>query len=177
MTKARNASEATALSEKARQRGAEEMTTEHQPTPEEKAYGRFLEEKVDMLSGAARTILSEAEYASYTDCLIHNVCFHPEEYEEATEKMRLAATEITDRDLELLWRFWRLALAAAASIHPRDRTPAGFRQDAGDLHYYYGVLSGMVQEVVGEVLHQKEIAERQEKVAKRESEDFEDISF
>jgi len=148
MTKARKASEATALGDEARQRGAEEMTTEHQRTPEEKAYSRFLEEKVDMLSGAARTVLNEADLASYTDNLVHNVSFDPVEYEEAMEKMRLAATEITNRDLELLWRLWRLALAAAASIDPRDRTPAGVRYDAGDLHYFYSVLSGMVREVV-----------------------------
>ena len=155
MTKARKASEATALSEEARQRGAEEMTTVHQQTPEEKAYWRFLEEKVDMLSGAARTILNEADLAPYTCYLVHNVSFDPVEYEEAMEKMRLAAAEITDRDLELLWTLWRLALAAAGSIDPLDRTPAGHRYDAGDLHCFYRMLSGMVREVVEEVLHEK----------------------
>lgn len=164
------------MSNEIEQKGAKEVTTEHQTTPEEKAYARFLEEKWDVLSEAARTILREAELASYTDNLVHNVCFQPEEYEEAMEKMRLAATEITGRDLELLARLWRLVLAAAASIDPHDQTPAGHRVTLGDDHRYYRMLSGMVEEVVEDVVQEKRDAERREWIAQEEL-DLDDIPF
>ena len=139
------------------------MTTEYQPTPEEKAYGRLIEENKEMLSEAACTVLKEAEAAAYADNLVHNVSFQLEDYDEAMEKMRLAETEITGRDRGLLAKAWRSALAAAASIDPEDTTPAGHRVDRGDVHYYYRVFSRMVEEV----LQEKGFAER-------ESEELED---
>jgi hypothetical protein len=96
------------------------MTTEHQTTREEKAYGRLLEEKEDMLSEAALTILSEAQSAAYAECMVHNYCFQPEEYDEAMEKMSLAAAKLTDSEYQLLAKIWRAALVAAASVDADD---------------------------------------------------------
>lgn len=151
------------------------MTTEHQTTPEEEAYGRLVEEARVVFSAAAGTVLSEAEGVSYGDNLVRNYASQPEDYEEAMDKMRLAATELTDRDQELLARLWRAALAAAASIDPYDRTPvAYYKADQEDFHWFYRTLSGMVEEI----LQEKKIAEQRE-IAMREPdpEDFEDIPF
>jgi hypothetical protein len=149
------------------------MNTEHQPTPEEKAYGRFLEEKRDVLSGAARTLLSKAQSAAYADHLISSYCFQPAEYEEAMEKMRLAAAEITGEDRKLLARLWRLALAAAASIDPDDESHAGHKVTSENLHWYYRTVSDMVEEILDE----KKIAELREKREELKLEDLDDIPF
>ena len=164
------------MSNKIEQKGAKKMTTEHQTTPEEEAYERLLEEKWEMLSGAARNLVNEALSAAYIHHLIRNAIFDPADYEEAMEKMHCAATKITGEDLELLARLWRLALAAAASIDPHDSTLAGFRVDAADFHGYYRMLSGMVEEVVEKVLGEK-MAELRQKREQLGPEDFEDSPF
>jgi len=140
------------------------MKTEHQTTREEEAYWRHFEEKEMKLSEAARTVLGEAESAAYAEHMVRSYCFQPEEYEEAMEKMRLAATKLTDHECELLAQLWRAALAAAASIDADDfETLAGHRVYSGDLHYFYRLSSSMVEKILQEKKHaefQKEIAER-----------------
>ena len=122
------------------------MTTDHQTTREEKAYGRLLEEKEDVLSEAARTLLSEAQLAAYAEYMVHNYGFQPEEYDEAMEKMRLAAAKLTEREHQLLAKIWRAALAAAASVDADDfESLAGYKVYSGDLHCYYRMVSAMIE--------------------------------
>ena len=149
------------------------MTTEYQPTPEEEAYRRLFADNKEMLSEAARTIFAAAEVEAYKFNLCRNYAYQPFEYDEAMEKMRLAATEITGRDRELLAKLWRSALAAAASIDPDDETPAGHKVTSGDVHWYYRMASGMVEEV----LQEKKTAELREKAAGREPEEDFDLPF
>src|SRR5215218_498665 len=135
------------------------MRAKYQPTPEEEACRRFYEDSKEILSEAARTIFAAAEAEAYAFCLCRNYAYQPFEYDDAMDKMRLAATQITSRDRELLAKLWRSALAAAASIDPDDETPAGFRVVRGDLHRYYRMASGMVEKI----LQEKEFAELREK--------------
>jgi hypothetical protein len=148
------------------------MTTEHQTTREEEAYWRLLEEME--LSKAARTVLEEAQSAAYRANMVRSYCFQPEEYEEAMEKMRLAATKLSDRECERLAKLWRAALAAAASIDADDfETPAGRRVYSGDLHYYYRMVSGMVEQI----LQEKRYAGYRKEIAEREPVDLPDAPF
>jgi hypothetical protein len=141
------------------------MTTEHQTTREEKAYGRLLNEREDMLSERARTILSQAQSAAYAACMVHNYCFQPEEYDEAIEKMSLAAAKLTASEHQLLAKIWRAALAAAASVDADDyESLAGYRVYSGDLHYYYRMVSSMVERTLQAKKHdefRKELAEQE----------------
>lgn len=150
------------------------MTTEHQTTREEEAYWRLLKEKEDMLSERVRTILSEAELAAYSEHMVHNYSFSPEEYEEAMEKMRLAAVNLTDREHELLAKIWRASLAAAASIDANDfESLAGYRVYSGDLHWYYRTQSSMIERT----LQAKKSEELRKEIAERGSIDDWEIVF
>jgi hypothetical protein len=132
------------------------MTIEHQTTSEEAIFWRLLEDKWDMLSEAARTVFREAELTAYAANMIRNYAFQPEEYEEAMDKMLLAAAKLKDREDELLVKLWCAALAASASIDPEDvETSTGYRVYRADLHRYYRMLSGMVEDT----LQEKKIAE------------------
>jgi hypothetical protein len=102
-------------------------TNNYPSTREEDALDQLLEMNREALSGAARAILGEADGAAYAECLVNSYCFQPEEYEEAMRKMRLAATELTDRDRELLAEIVLAGKAAASSIDPDDETPAGHK--------------------------------------------------
>jgi hypothetical protein len=125
------------------------VTTEHQSTHEEEAYGQLLEDVWEKLSGPAQNFLNEARGAAYADHLAHNYSFQLEEYEEAMAKMRLA--ELTDHDRKLLAEVWISALAAAESLDPDDyETPVGYRAFRGDLHCYYWVVSNMVRDILSE---------------------------
>jgi hypothetical protein len=123
------------------------MTTEYQ-TMQEEAYGRLLEEKQEMLSEPARTVLAEAEWAAYKECMVRSYCLQPQEYEEAMEKMRLAAAELTGHDCELLAELVHAAKAAAASIDPNDETLVGHKVHRGHVYWYYRMVSGMVEEIL-----------------------------
>jgi hypothetical protein len=127
-----------------------------------------------MLSEPARTLLREAHRASDALYMVHSYCGWPEDYEEAMEKMRLAAVGLTDGEHKLLATFWRAALAAAASIDSEDfETLAGYGVYSGNLHRYYRMLSGMVEKI----LEEKRLAELQKEHAQREPEDISDIPF
>lgn len=85
-----------------------------------------------------------------------------------------AVGELTDLEHELLAKLWRSALAAAASIDSEDfETLAGYCVYSGDLHWYYRMCSGMVEEV----LQGRKETEHQKEVAEEEPEDFSDIQF
>ena len=131
------------------------MSAEYQWTPEEEAYGSLLKDMWEACSEPARVILEEAQTEAHAACMVHTSSFRPEEYEEAMRKMRSAAAEITEHEAELLGKFWRFAMAAAASIDPYDPTPAGYKVDRGDVHRYYRMVSRMVEEIWEE----KKIAE------------------
>jgi hypothetical protein len=150
------------------------MTPEYQMTPEEEAYGKLLDKTSEMLSKLAHTVIGEAQSAAYAVNMVHNYCFQPEEYDEAMEKMRLAAAALSDRECELLAKLWRAALAAAASIDSEDfETPVGYRVYRGDLHWYYRMASSMVEKT----LQEKKVAELQKEHTERELEDISDLPF
>lgn len=149
------------------------MTTEHQTTPEEEAYRRLLDEIREMLSEPAHTVIEEAQSATYAANMVHSYCFQPEEYEEAMGKIRLAAAGLNDRECKLLAKVWRAALAAAASIDPRDERLVGHKVDGRNLHWYYRMLSGMVEKT----LEEKRFAARWDEIAELEPEDLSDLPF
>lgn len=150
------------------------MTTEHLATQEEKAYEQLLDEIWEMLSEPARTVIGEAHSAAYAANMVRSYCFQPEEYDEAMEKMHSAGAEITDREYKLLAKLWRSALSAAASIDSEDfETLAGYGVYSGNLHWYYRMLSGMIEET----LREKKEAVLQKKMAEQEPEDISDIPF
>jgi hypothetical protein len=156
--------EALGLASKVRQKGAK-MTTEHQSTQLEEAYGQLLDQIWEVLSEPARTVLKEAQSAAYAENMVHNYCYHPEEYDEAIEKMSLAAAKLTDSEHQLLAKIWRAALAAAASVDADDyESLAGYRVYSGDLHYYYRMVSSMVERTLQAKKHddfRKELAEQE----------------
>jgi hypothetical protein len=132
------------------------MNTEHQTTREEEAYCRLLEEAKSEFSEAAGIFIRKAQLAAYAMNMVRSYCFQPEEYDEAMENMRLAATQLTGRESELLATLWRAALAAAASIDADDfDVLVGHKVYRGDLHYYYRMVSLMVERT----LEEKELAE------------------
>jgi hypothetical protein len=147
------------------------MTAKHIETQEEQVYWQLLDETKSELSEAACTIVREAWTAAYAANMVRSYSFQPGEYEEAMEKMRLAATELTDRGCELLAKIWRAALAAAASIDADDfETLAGFRVYRGDLHHFYRMLSHMIEQT----LQERRVAKLQKEVARQESNDLPD---
>src|SRR3712207_743086 len=87
----------------------------HENTLEEKAYESLLDEKLEKLSEAARSIIGRAHTEAYASWMIPNVIYYPEEYNEAVERMRLAATRITQRDREILAEIVRAGYLAASS--------------------------------------------------------------
>jgi hypothetical protein len=161
------------------QEGANRMTAKHQMTPEERAYHQLLREQSDSLSQAAHRLLAEADEAANRCCMADWISYQDMEYEEAMEKMRLAATELTDHDCEQLTQLWRYALAAAASVDPHDyETVVAWRAYRADLHSFYRMMSGMVEETVEDVVLEKRYAENhEEKCAEQEPIDDEDFPF
>jgi hypothetical protein len=90
------------------------------------------------------------------------------------EKMRRAAADLTGRDCEILAELVRAAKTAAASINADDyETLAGYRVYRGNLHRYYGMVSGMVEDI----LQEKKDAEYWQEVAGLEPGDFGEIQF
>jgi hypothetical protein len=149
------------------------MTTKHQITREEKAYGRLLDEIWEMLSEPAHALIEEAQSAAYETNLVYHRCFQPEEYDEAMEKMRLAAAKLSNHECELLAKLWRAALAAAASIDPSDKGLVAHKVDGRNLHEYYRMISGMVEKI----LEERRIAELDKEFAEMDPEDLSDIPF
>lgn len=141
----------------------EPIPEELQDTQEEEAFSRFLDDNAKAFSQAASTLIAVAVQDSYAYCVGRKYDYDLKEYDEAMERMRLAAAELTDSDQEILSKLCRVASAAAASIDPNDETPAGNKVCMGDYHWYYKSVSGMVEQV----LQEKYIAEIQRKAAQR----------
>ena len=154
------------------------MTNQHRTTREEEAYGRLLDEKWETLSEAARTALSEAQAAAYRAYMVSSCSFQWDmEYDEAMEKMDLAAVELTEDECRVLSKLWHAALAAAASIDADDfESLAGYRVYSGHLHRYYRMLSGMIETILQEKILEKE-TELREELAQREPIDYTDVPF
>ncbi len=127
------------------------MANDYRRTPEEEAFADLMEESRHRLSEAARTILGEAGSAAYVENLVHSYAYQPQEFEEAMEKMRIAAATLTDYDQQLLTEIARAGRAAASSIDPDDETPAGHKVCRGDVHWYYKMASSMVEEALQDV--------------------------
>ena len=119
-------------------------------TPEEEALGEVVALNKEVLSEAARTLLDEASLAACKMHLAHSYSFCPAEYEEIMQKMRLEATRLTDRDRELLAEIVRACEAAASSIDPNDKTPAGYKVCRRDVRWHHEMISSMVDEVLQE---------------------------
>jgi hypothetical protein len=150
------------------------VTTEHQTTPEEEAYGRHLDEIREELSEPARTLLSEAQSAAYAENMVRSYCFGPEDYEEAMDRMRLAANKLTDRDCELLKAHVRAALMACASVDPFDQDSlAGYRVYSANLHDYYRMVADMVTDILW---HREHLLTR-ERLAQEDPVDDADYPF
>ena len=150
------------------------MIDEHQTTQEEKVYWRLLDEVGEELSEPARTIIGEARLAAYAENMVRSCCFQPEEYDEAMNKMSLAAAELTDRECKLLRAFVRAALKACASVDPFDTdTPAGHRVYSADLHYCYRMEAGMVTDILW---HREDLICR-ERLAQEDPVDYYDMPF
>jgi hypothetical protein len=150
----------------------ETVTTKHQRTREEEVYGQLLEEIWEKLSEPARAVIGEAESAAHRANMVHSYSFQPEEYEEATEKMRRSAAELTDRDCELLKEVVRAAMVACASIDPFDvDTLVGYRVYRVDLHWYYRTASDMVRNTLYEQIWKREWAESES------GDDLSDVPF
>ena len=151
------------------------MKNEHRTTREEEAYGRILDVQYETLSEAARTVLSEAEAEAYKANMVSNYSYQGDiEYNEALEKMRLAAVELTEDECRLLSKLWHAALAAAASVDADDfESFAGYRVYSGDLHRYYRMASGMIEKI----LQEKKDADLRKELAQRQPIDYTDIPF
>jgi len=135
--------------------------TEHKATPEEEAYRWLLNEEWKTLSEAARIVVSVAQSAAYAGNLVRSYCFEPEEYDEARDKMRLAAAGLTNQDCELLMQLVRRAIVASASIDVFDEdTLVGYGVYCSDLHRYYRMVSDMVRDTLYEEFNRRWIAEQ-----------------
>ena len=117
-------------------------------TREEEAFGRLFDEKVPTLSDAARTVLGAAHSAAHAENLIHSCYLEPEEYEEAMDRMRLAATELTGPDRQSLAAILQAGRIAASSIDPNDERPVGHKVDMGDHRRYLEMAIFMVDRVL-----------------------------
>jgi hypothetical protein len=117
-------------------------------TPEEEALGEVVALNKEVLSEAARTLVSEAHEASYALYLACSLSYGPEDCEEAVQKMNLEATRLTDSDREHLAKIVRAGEAAPSSIDPDDQTPAGYKVWRGDFHWYYEMMSALVDDAL-----------------------------
>ena len=124
------------------------MTTEHQRTPEEEAFDRLLDEKWTLLSEHARELIGLAQHEAYKYNLIRSYAYQPFEYFMGMEDMVRLACELGDQDREFSAEVGRAATAAAAALNPEDEGPAGHRVCIGDVHRYYDMVSGMIEEAL-----------------------------
>jgi hypothetical protein len=151
----------------------DKMTTEYRSTREEETFWRLLNEEWDTMSEAAHKVFEEAEVTSHRYNLASNYAFQPFEYDDAIEKMRRAAADLTDRDCEIFAKLWHAALAAAASVDAGDfETLVGRRAYRGQLHHYYRMVSWMIETTL-----QKKEYEEYRKNARKAPQDFDDCPF
>jgi hypothetical protein len=117
-------------------------------TPQEEALGELVALNEEVLSEAARTLLSEAYKTSYVVTQSYSYYLQLDEYEETVQKMRLEATRLTDRDWEHLAEIVRACEAAASSIDPDDETPVGYKVCRRNVRWHYQKMSEMVDDVL-----------------------------
>ncbi len=154
------------------------MTTEHQPTPEEKAYERLLDEVQERFSRPAEALFYRARDLAYAEHMIRNYIVDEEDFVEAEAKMSAVATALTDRDQEILTQIVRAARAAADSLDPEDyETVAGFRVHPGNLHDWYTLTADMVEHTLEEENARRRAREDPENVRRRVREDPSNIPF
>ena len=116
---------------------------------EEKAFGALLDEKRDQISEAARGLVELAVGCSYVHNLCRNYAFQPEEFYVAEHNMLHLVYALTEHDREALAEVAQAAKAASDSLDKGDfETSAGFRICIADLHYYYAVTSGMIEDAL-----------------------------
>ncbi len=152
--------------------GNEEMKYEYRESPEEEAYWRLLDENWEKMSESSRRAVRTAHMTAEAEHRVRNFILSEDECDEALSAMRWAAAESTDWECKLLAKLSRVALACAASIDPDDETPVGFRVERRDDHYFYGMVSDMVERA----LRGKWVVENR-KAAEREPEDYGEIPF
>src|SRR5215212_10034128 len=124
------------------------MTTEHQRTPEEEAFDRLLDEKWNLLSEDARKLLKVAHNEAYKFNLVSSYGYQPFEYFMGMEDMVRLAGQLGDQEHEFIAEVGRAATAAAAALDPEDERPAGHKVCIGDVHRYYDMVSGMIEEAL-----------------------------
>ena len=124
------------------------MTTEHQLTPEEEAFDRLLDEKRPLLSDNARELLGLALDEAYKINLVSSYSYQPLEYFMGMEDMVRLAGELGDQEREFSAEVGCAATAAAAALDPEDKRPAGYRVCIGDVHRYFDMVSGMIEEAL-----------------------------
>jgi hypothetical protein len=134
------------------------MTTEYQRTREEDVFERLLDEKWGELSEEAHSIVRTAYVEAYKYNLVRSYSYQPFEYFMGMEDMVRLSGELGDHEREILLEVGRAAAAAAAVIDPEDKRPAGYRGYGWNVHHYYKMMSGMIEEA----LQPKTNAEREE---------------
>jgi len=128
------------------------MTTEHQTTPEERAFERLLDEAFEKLPEAAHIILQEAHEFPHGFYMVSGYGGDLRKHEEAMEEMHAVGADLTDPECELLTKCWLGALGAAASVDPYDyEALTGHNVYRAHLHRYYRMFSRIVEEVVTEL--------------------------
>ncbi len=150
------------------------MPTEHQITPEERAFHHLRLEQREQLSETALTVLQGAYEVAYNANMMPSMSFGPPDADEIMEEVYPAAAELSDHECKQLTRIWCAALSAAASVDPDDyETLIHYRVYRADLHDFYRHFSGLVEGIV----RKKRYAEIQKEVAERKPPDGEDIPF
>ena len=126
------------------------MNTEHQTTPEERAFERLLDEAFEKLPEAAHIILQEAHEFPHGFYMVSGYGGDDlQKHEEAVEEMHAVGADLTDPECELLTKCWLGALSAAASVDPYDyETLTGHKVYRAHLHKHYRMFSSIVEEVV-----------------------------
>ncbi len=122
---------------------------------EEETYReRYLETEYTC-SEAAGTLLRLAELPASQEFHTYFYFEEPDEprhYDAVTEKMRLAAAELTGRDREQLEQVARAAFVAAASIDPDadGHWWPEYWSHRPNPHHYYRILSGLLWAILKE---------------------------
>ena len=131
------------------------MQTEYKRTREEEAFYRLLDEKQSLLSEDALKLVGLAQHEAYKYNLVSNYAYQPVEYFMGMEDMVRLAGELGDQEREFIATVGRAATAAAAAIDPEDERPAGYKVCGGDVHYYYEMVSGMIEKALGPKTHRE----------------------
>jgi hypothetical protein len=124
------------------------MTTEYRKTREEEAFERLLDEKRDLLSEDALELVGTAQYEAYKYNLLKNYAYQPIEYFMGMEDMVRLSGELSYQEREIIVAVGRAAAAAAAAIDPEDERLDGYRVYGGEVHDYYEMVSGMIEEAL-----------------------------